>query len=342
MKSRKPIDFSKVIAFTDLHLGAGNNNKRHNEWCESFVKWCIERAEHHGIKTLLFLGDWSHHRNSVNISTLNYSYRCLRMLNSYFDNVIMILGNHDLYFRDKLDVHSIPYAAEFANIHVLDKITRWDDFCFVPWLVGDEWKQISKIRQPYVFCHAEIARFKLNSMIEMPDHGGLRAEHFEHQKLVFSGHFHKRQHKDHILYIGNAFPHNFSDAGDDDRGIMVWTPGQQPQFEAWPAAPKYRYLTLSQTLLNPLAHIDNRTFAKVTVDANISYEEAAFVRELFESQLRALDVSFVNQADDGEDYDVDDAEVSFESVDSIVIGHLKNIQSTTMDINTLISIYQSI
>lgn len=342
MASKHNIDFSHVMVMTDLHYGMSNNNRAHNQRCEDFVKWSIDRAKDLGIKTLLFLGDWSHNRNSVNVSTLNYSHSGLKMLSQNFDNVIMLLGNHDLYFRDKLEIHSIPYVQDFGNIKLIDKITTIDDFCFVPWLVGDEWKQIPKLKSPYLFCHAEIARFKMNAMVEMPDHGGLTAEHFAHQQMVFSGHFHKRQRKNNILYVGNAFPHNFADAGDDERGIMIWKPGSEPKFESWPDAPKYRVLQLSQALSDPAGLIDSRTFARINIDANLTYEDLAFIRELFETQLNALDVSFIHSRNSLDDQELDDADISFESVDSIVISHLKSIESTSMDPNLLIDIYQNI
>ena len=338
----KDIDMSHVVLFTDLHLGYKNNSRQHNEWCVSFIDWMIEQAEAKQIKTCLFLGDWSHHRSSVNIVTLNYSLECLRKLSAAFDNVVMLLGNHDLYFRDKLDMHSIPYVNEFTNIHLVDKIEQFDQFAFVPWLVGDEWKDIPKIKRPYLFCHAEIAKFKMNAMVEMPDHGGLNAEHFEHQKLVFSGHFHKRQRKGRILYMGNAFPHNFADAGDDDRGIAFWRPGQEPVFEAWPAAPRFRVYNLSEVLNNPGKYINSQTFARINVDVDLNYEDSMFIKELLERELQALDVSFINNRNNMDDVEYNEDEVSFESVDSIVLSHLKTIESTTMNNETLIQIYQSI
>jgi hypothetical protein len=33
----------------------------------------------------------------------------------------------------------------------------------------------------------------MNAMVEMPDVGGIKAEHFVNQQYVFTGHFHKRQ-----------------------------------------------------------------------------------------------------------------------------------------------------
>lgn len=318
------------------------NSRQHNQWCEQFVEWTIQQAEDRGIRTCLFLGDWSHNRNSVNVSTLNYSHSGLRMLSERFDHVIMLLGNHDLYFRDKLEIHSIPYAQDFHNVRVIDTITEMDNFCFVPWLVGDQWQAIPKIRKPYMFCHAEIAKFRMNAMVEMPDHGALTADSFGNQQLVFSGHFHKRQRKGNIQYIGNAFPHNFADSGDDERGVMYWRPGQEPEFESWPGAPRYRNLNLSSVLLDPSTYIDNQTFARINVDADLNYEDMVFVRELLEGQLGALDISFEHRSKDTDDIDVDDTEINFESVDSIVIGHLQSIDSTSMNTATLIDIYQSL
>ena len=64
----------------------------------------------------------------------------------------------------------------------------------------------------------------------MPNHGELKSEHFVNQEYVFSGHFHKRQIKNKIHYIGNAFPHNYADAGDDERGMMILEFGKEPEY----------------------------------------------------------------------------------------------------------------
>lgn len=339
--SIKDIDFSKTVVFTDIHYGMKNNSRDHNSACEEFVKWMIGQAEEWGSKTCIFGGDWHHVRSAINISTLNYSVSGLRLLNDYFDDVVFLLGNHDLFYRDKYEIHSIPYIDQFPNIHLIDQTTSIGDVAFVPWLVGDEWRDVPKIKSPYMFGHFELPHFKMNAMVEMPDHGLLNKDHFQHQQQVFSGHFHKRQYNSKIWYIGNCFPHNYADAWDDDRGIMFWEPGKDPVFKQFPGAPKYRTLTLSQVLTDPSKYIDENTFARVTVDVSINYEEANFMKELFERELRAREVQLQTARID--DLEIDqDAEISFESVDTIVISHLKSIESNTIDPQELIKIYQSI
>lgn len=342
MKLPDNIDWSNLVLFGDLHLGLKHNSRQHNEWCAMYLDWMIQQSHARGIRTCVFLGDWSHHRAHVNVVTLNYSLSCLRKLSEHFDHVIMLLGNHDLYYRDRLDMHSIPYVKEFANVYLIHEIVETDQIAFVPWLVGDDWKKIPQIRKPYLMCHAEIARFQMNALIEMPDNGTLTEDHFAHQKLVMSGHFHKRQRRKHILYIGNAFPHNFSDVNDDARGCVFWQPGSEPEFATWPQAPKYRLFNLSEIMSQPHVHVDDRTFARIQVDLDVSHEDAMFLKELFESQLHALDVKFLHNSSQLDQTALADAQINFETVDSIVLSHLNSIESASMQKETLIQIYQNI
>lgn len=339
-RNKKP-DFSKVVMFTDVHFGLKNNSREHNTDCENFIKWMIEQARVKDIKTCIFGGDWHHVRSAINISTLNYSVSGLKLLNDYFDHTYFIIGNHDLFYRDKYEIHSLPYINQFPNIILVDKLIKTDEVALVPWLISDEWKKISKIKEPYMFGHFELPTFKMNAMVEMPDHGTLTKDHFQNQKQVFSGHFHKRQNKGKIWYIGNCFPHNYSDTWDDDRGIMIWEKGQTPDFMSWPDAPKYRTLTLSQVLNNPAEFIDEKTFAKITIDVPATYEDINFIREMLENELNAQEIQMITAKDQDIEFN-SNVEVSFESVDSIVISHLETIDSNTIDKNELIKIYMEI
>jgi len=175
----------------------------------------------------------------------------------------------------------------------------------------------------------------------MPDHGQLNETHFAHQQQVFTGHFHKRQNRGKIWYTGNCFPHDYSDAWDDDRGIMLWQPGQDPQFIAWPGAPRYRVAPLSQVLQDPEAVIDAQTHARIAVDLDISYEEANFMKELFERELQAREINLQLTKADAQGA-IPDGDINFQSVDTIVISHLQSIDSNTIDRQQLVKIYQSI
>ena len=92
--------FKKAACFTDIHFGLKNNSRQHNNDCENFVKWFIDESKKFGAETCIFLGDWHHHRSSINISTLNYSISNLKRLSENFEKTYFITGNHDLFYRD--------------------------------------------------------------------------------------------------------------------------------------------------------------------------------------------------------------------------------------------------
>ena len=111
--------FKKAAIFTDLHQGAKSNSLQHNVDCVNFVDWFIQEAKKEKCETCFFLGDWNHHRASINIHTLQFSLHSIEKLNANFDQVWMLPGNHDLYYRDKRDSRRIQKIKEnVLQIHV--------------------------------------------------------------------------------------------------------------------------------------------------------------------------------------------------------------------------------
>jgi hypothetical protein len=144
-----------------------------------------------------------------------------------------------------------------------------------------------------------------------------------------------------MIYIGNAFPHNYADAWDDERGMMILEWGQQPEYHSWPGQPTFRTVKLSQlideadTLILPKQHL------RVTLDIDISYEEATFIKETFVNTYRLREITLLPQKTVGDDISFDtQGNIMFESVDSIVTNQLTNIDSKQYDPNLLLDIYR--
>jgi len=336
--------FKKVACFTDIHFGNKANSRTFNSDCEDFVKWFIEQAKANNCETCIFLGDWHHHRSGVNVSTLNYTVSNIGFLSEAFENVYMIMGNHDLFYREKREIHSLPFADQWDNVHIInDKTFVKDDVAIIPWLVEDEWKGMKKIQARYVFGHFELPYFKMNAMVEMPDHGGLKASDLQGPDYVFSGHFHKRQNKDNIWYLGSPFPHNYADAWDDERGMMILEWGGKPEFIDWPDMPRYRTIKLSTLLENPTRYLNNKTYARVTLDIDITYEEATFIKEEFAKTYGLREISLMPQLKEEHATEwAQSGEVVFESVDQIVISQIQNIESEVIDKRMLVNIYNQL
>jgi DNA repair exonuclease SbcCD nuclease subunit len=335
--------FKKAAVFTDIHFGLKGNSKVHNQDCEDFIDWYIEQAKAAGCETGIFCGDWHHNRNSLNLTTMDATIRSMEKLGKAFDQFFFFDGNHDLYYKDKRDVNSTAFAKHIPGITFIDEITTIEDVTIVPWLVGDEWKKLRKLKSKYVFGHFELPSFYMNAMVQMPDHGELRAEDFQHQSYVFSGHFHKRQQQGVVHYLGNAFPHNYADAWDDDRGMMILDRenNKEPEYLNWSECPKYRTIKLSKLIDEADTFIKPNMYLRVNLDLPISYEEASFIKETFINQYKCREISLIPQKSLEEISTQLDIQ-QFESVDQIVAGEIAAIDSDNFNKKTLMDIYNEL
>lgn len=334
--------FKKAAVCTDIHFGAKSNSEVHNQDCLNFIDWFIVKAKEENCEIAIFCGDWHNSRASINISTLQYSLRALEKLSAAFDRVFFIPGNHDLYYRDRRDIMSVAWAQHIPNIHIVNEsIYTEGDVAIVPWLIGDDHKKLSKVNAKYMFGHLELPHFLMNAKVAMPDHGDIKTDDFRGVEHVYSGHFHIRQKQGNITYIGNCFPHNYADAWDDERGMMIQEWGKPPVYHNWPMAPRFRTLKLSELLESPEVFMNNRTYLRVTLDKDVSYEEANFVKETFHSQYGCRELALIAEKnlDLTQEYTGD---IKFESVDQIVSEQLLKIQSDTFDPALLLDIYRNL
>ena len=339
--------FKRIAQFTDLHIGKKNNSDVHNQDCMDYIDWFIAEAKKFNADVIVCCGDFHDVRASINIKTMNYSIRALEKLSEAFPKTYMVLGNHDLYHKERLDIHSLKYGNHIKNVEIIDKITTVDDVTFVPWLVGDAWKKLAEIKSKYVFAHLELPHFYTNSLMQYPDHGTLSAENFTGPEYVFTGHFHKRQfyknkNGTEIIYTGNAFPHNFSDTNDFERGCMLLEHGQKPVFVNWGEAPTYKVTSLSEVLEKPEEWLTPKSHLRIDVDIELGYDEINFIRDVLLHQFGSREILFPPKKSDDLMQEYSGESIEFKSVDNLVISHIESMETESFDKKLLTSIYSGL
>jgi hypothetical protein len=140
--------------------------------------------------------------------------------------------------------------------------------------------------------------------------------------------------------MGNAFPHNYADAQDNERGAMFLEWDQEPQYVNWAECPKYVTMGLRELLEAPEKFLDENTHARIKLDVAISYEEANFIRETFAEKFSVRELQLIVVKEEDEVFDGE--EINFESVDQIVISQLETIESQLVETHRLIEIYRNI
>lgn len=334
--------FERAMVWTDCHFGLRHNSSEHNQDNLDFLEWFIQQAKEKNAETCIFMGDFHHHRSNINALTQDYMLQALEMLNNNFKKIYFLVGNHDLYYRENRNITSSKFAKLHSNIVFIDQLVVMNDVAFVPWLVDEEWKTVGSMESKYLFGHLELPGFKMNAMIEMPDHGMLNTGNFKSQDYVFSGHFHMRQTRGKITYIGNPFGHNYADAWDFDRGCMFLEWDKEPEFINYIDGPRFITINLAALLANPDLYLKPKTYLQVTLDIDITYEEAMFLRETFLSQYNVREFKIVkNQEDElSKEYLGD---ITYKTVDQIVVEQLTNIdRNGNYNADELIRIYNSL
>jgi DNA repair exonuclease SbcCD nuclease subunit len=346
----------KTAAFTDIHWGAKANSLMHNEDCMRYIEWFCDNIKNDSeIDNIIFLGDWFENRSAINVSTMKYAYHGLQKINELGLPIYFIIGNHDLYYRHSRDIHSITSYGEFANLTIIDEPTTVNEIhngvLISPYLFDQEYEGLKNyIDLDTWWGHFEFKGFVVTGYnVTMPT--GPDSNEYIGPKYIFSGHFHKRQARDQIVYIGNAFPTNFGDAGDSGRGMMIYNhKNQDAEFKDWEDCPRYIKTTLSEILETPESRkniLHPQARVKCVVDIPISFEESTYLREKFmvEFDLREFSMEEsqeIRQAMTETESDIDWDNTELTSVNDLVLRMLNDIDTPHIDNEKLVSIYKNL
>jgi DNA repair exonuclease SbcCD nuclease subunit len=210
----------KLAIISDLHFGIKNDNPFFLEEAlcffeNQFFPYLIENK----IDTILHLGDLLDRRKYVNFNTLS-QIRCrffekMQELDLKFYTTI---GNHDTYYRNTNQIDSISELfSEYSNVFVIKdpENIQFDgfDIGIVPWITYDNEKTcldfIQNTQCSLLMGHFEINGFEVVSGIYHSS--GIERNIFSKFETVLSGHFHIRQTKNNIHYVGTPYQLNFGD-----------------------------------------------------------------------------------------------------------------------------------
>lgn len=340
--------------FTDIHFGAKSNSEQHNQDCIKFIDWFCDRVKDDGrIDHINFLGDWHENRSALNISTLKYSYEGAKKLDNLGIPVFFVIGNHDLYQRNTRQIYSAVHFNELKNFTVINEPTIINQVgngaLYCPYMFHEEYPSLIKYnRLDTWWGHFEFKGFEVTGYgMVLPV--GPDALDFKGPKHIISGHFHKRQANENVIYMGNAFPTTFGDAGDFARGLMIYDHvKQEPSWIDWDDCPKYIHTSLS-SVLDSTAILYPNSRVKCLGDIPVSFEESNYLKKKLTEkyQLREFvleEAQVLEQAlTDTEVKSVDLSKYDkLSTVDELVRQMLNDIESDKINNQILIEIYSNL
>lgn len=341
----------KYIVFSDIHFGNHSNSDVFNQQCLDFLDFVNDYAQDHFSDDetyggAIFMGDWFHNRNTINVKTLNAGVEGLYTLSNIAcgKNAYFLLGNHDLFYKDRRDIHSIIVPGSDLGIEVINEPIYLDKekFLLCPWLIGDETLRelITEYNPNYAFGHFELPSFKLNQKVAMD--GVFDPNDYKGPKRILSGHFHTRNGKNNIEYIGNCFSNDFSDSNDwHNKGFCVLdTDVNELEYHEWIDAPKYCATKISQ--MNKIEFGSNMVL-KLIDDVGLKPLELNQMKEELEKMEQINEVYIIPQQLDEELVMEENTELdNISDINTLITSLLSNLDMEKIDNNKLINIYNQL
>lgn len=212
---------NKVLFFSDLHLGVHQNSQTWHNIALDVAKWINEVMVENELDTIFFAGDVFHDRHEIGVNTLHIAQKFFDVLKNY--NVHILPGNHDAFLSSSVEINSVEILQK-PNISVYSKPTTISigdkKVTFCPWKT-----QISSLEEVDMLVgHFEITNFKMTTT-KVCDHGDSSEDLFEKAKVVVTGHFHLREHREYdngkyVLYLGSPYEMDFGDRGHK-KGVSI-------------------------------------------------------------------------------------------------------------------------
>jgi len=232
----------------DIHFGVRRNSVLFHTILMESLEWFLESVKK--TDSVIILGDIFDSRSSVDFKILNDAINLFNELSSRCKDVHILVGNHDLYYKEN-DINNVNCRfLQSKNVHIVydtEVRTIQDKSClFVPWVDTQDNKikalAALKTKHDIVFGHMDTvglygAKVQDELMFALDDFGP--------NTNIISGHFHKRSERGDIIYIGAFINQTFNDVGDT-KGYMTFNKKDELNFIEG-ICPKFEYITITNS-----------------------------------------------------------------------------------------------
>ena len=210
----------KKLLVTDSHLGISKSSDMYHDIVLQLFKDIQKTCFEQDINEIFHLGDFFHDRRVLNTKTQAVAHEIARLFDNNFIFYI-ILGNHDCYYKDKLEPNVAELLKQYSTFRIIDKITVIENnIVLCPWGIIP-----TGFNGEYCFGHFEFTGFKMNNSYlceRGTDVDIIKPCKFKH---IYSGHFHTPSNKDNVTYLGSPYQMTFADI-NSKRGYYIWDNGK--------------------------------------------------------------------------------------------------------------------
>ncbi len=340
----------KQYLLTDLHFGMRNNSLEYKAILEESLQFFLTTANPNKLEDdLIITGDIFHTNESTNNMILDFAISQFKILSSAFRQIHVLVGNHDIYYKDRNDVTPIKILEHTCdNIKVYytpEVITINNTPCLMlPWVSDyDKANQIIEDdNSGHIFLHADINNCLYASGVKISH--GVSDVLLRKYKGVYAGHIHTKGG----YYLGTLHHHDSSDV-NTIRGYHYLNEDFDLVFVENTIAP--RYISLSSIAFENMTQEEKELTLNnnwVTINMTLEYskrtdslKEATRIRKAFKCRNITMVLSEKEEAN----YEKLTIEVKDIVIDHVKVGSdilkVKRLRSED-HINKVFALYDEI
>lgn len=317
----------KTMIIGDIHFGIRNNSETYLNFQKTwFYDELIPSIKKHKCDNVVFLGDIFDSRNSLSPMVINTAREIFKDLTKV-SKIHCILGNHDIFFRNKKSVHSLT-ILEDQGVTVYEKPTEIElgdeKVLMLPWVIADELEDVKNLlvnnNYDMLFGHLEINGFEM--VPGVVEQKGLNSSLFANCKNVYSGHFHLKRDNGNINYVGTPYELTWSDFSDP-KGVLIYDhETKKEKFIKTNHTPKHVKVSFNKTPIEKLSPtIISNNIVRLKFNQGVKeIDKINYLEKL--NSLQPISCSV-----DDEDFDDIDSDSDIESSIKDTVGFLEEYVS---------------
>lgn len=297
---------AKALLFADLHLHAHKDRVDRLQNCLEVLDWVFQVANKRSVEYIFFLGDLFHERAKIDV--LNY----LKTFEIFMKHMIedsqdrdayLLVGNHDMYHRERWNVNSVKPLSAIPRCHIVDRPTvmqigntriDWMPHTDNPVVDLEKLKREHNGAGDVLLGHMAVHGAALNTyygtkadvIVEYDnDMVPVDASVFSDWRKVFLGHYHGSQILGNVEYVGSPLELTFGEAFQQKHLIILDLDTLEQEYVVNDFSPKHLIVT-QQDIQNECYDLSGN-FIRVAVD-NMSNRELLDLKRTITHQYKVL------------------------------------------------------
>lgn len=351
----------KILIFSDLHIHPHKKSSERLNDCLKALEWVFRTASDRNISNIVFLGDLFHDRQKIDVLAYQRAFEILeRHTTSGRFKLTLLLGNHDLWHHQKLDVSSVnplrtlPGVVVVAEPSVKEIKGDGQSFYmgFLPYThspiedlarIEREWDfkvkgKANRVLGGHIAVDGAVwnARHRTLSDVTVEHEGDMvrvGPEIFQSWDRVFLGHYHASQKMaPNVEYVGSPLQLSFGEADQEKYIIIYDTETDVSEYVANDFSP--RHLIIKEGEVDAAELKGN--FVRLEVD-NIAGSHMTELRQRLVEEMGVSTLE-IKQTSRDESHVIDDAKSILSDEDKMIERYVEQASPEGLDKETLIRV----